>query len=65
MVKDEKIESRTNANLEYSIFKIDLLQNCFCGMIESFIFYVFLVFFALANSNANSNIHNRVTLTFG
>jgi hypothetical protein len=36
MVKDEKIESRTNANLEYSIFKIDLLQNSFCGMIESF-----------------------------
>jgi hypothetical protein len=51
MVKDEKIESRTNANLEYSIFKIDLLQNSFCGMIESFRSYVFWVFFALANSN--------------
>ncbi len=30
---------------------IDLLQNCFCGMIESLRFHVFSVFFAIANSN--------------
>jgi hypothetical protein len=30
---------------------LDLLQNCLCGMIRSFRFYVFLVFFGLANSN--------------
>jgi hypothetical protein len=30
---------------------LDLLQNCFCGIIDIFRFYVFLVFFVIANSN--------------
>ncbi len=39
-------------NTNYSeLYILDVLQNRFFGMIESFKFYVFLVFFALANSN--------------
>jgi hypothetical protein len=34
-----------------TVNSVDLLQNCLCGMKESFRFYVFLVFFAIANSN--------------
>jgi hypothetical protein len=37
--------------VSYDVPAIDLLENCFCGMIESFRFYVFLVFFGLPNSN--------------